>query len=168
VVVRLPVDDPGAARVTLTPADLRTLGHEPGEQGIASTIRAVVDERDALRTALNEAARRLFGQDGTAPHVHDHEVLARLDDVLVERAALRAEVERLRAEVAQAASVERQRCIAIARGCVDYMGGHSGRNLEVYHHGIETVANVLAADQSSFQVRVVEAIGRAKGEVSDG
>jgi len=83
------------------------------------------------------------------------------DEWPTDREDLRAEVARLRAEVVQAASVERQRCIAIARGCADYMGGHSGRDLEIYHHGIDTVGRVLAADQSSYQARVVEAIGRS-------
>jgi len=128
VVVRLPDHGEaadGAVRVTLTPADLRALGHVDGEQGIASTIRAVVGERDALRAALDDVARRLCGRgwgnerDGAAPHLHDHEIAGRVDDVLValhraeeERAdalaegdALRAEVERLRKAALRAIEV---------------------------------------------------------------
>ena len=59
--------------------------------------------------------------------------------------------------------VERQRCIAIARGCYDYSGGHRGRELEVYHHGIETVLNVLSAPTGDTQAAAVEAVGRAGG-----
>ena len=37
--------------------------------------------------------------------------------------------------------------IRIARGCLDYGGGHrsSEGHLEIYHHGIQTVINALEA-----------------------
>lgn len=56
---------------------------------------------------------------------------------------------------------ERQRCIAIARGCHDYSGGHSGDKLEAFLHGIDTVVNVLSAPDGDMQAKVVEAIAAA-------
>lgn len=35
--------------------------------------------------------------------------------------------------------------LRLANGCFDYMGGHRGDDLEIYHHGIQTVINVLSA-----------------------
>ena len=37
--------------------------------------------------------------------------------------------------------------IRIARGCLDYGGGHRSAegHLEIYHHGIQTVINALEA-----------------------
>jgi len=41
--------------------------------------------------------------------------------------------------------------VRIARGCLDYGGGHrdEGRHLEIYHHGIQTVINALEASERS-------------------
>lgn len=63
---------------------------------------------------------------------------------------------------------ERARCVAVARGCVDYLGGYASdpELLSAFHHGIETVARALAAPRDELQVRVLESIGRS--EVSDG
>jgi len=106
VVVRLP--DPGearpsAVRVMLTPADLRAIGHVDGEQGIASSIRAVVSERDALRARLDEReadmhARIRVGYDATVADCWR----AAIAKVEAERDALRAEVARLRAAAIRA------------------------------------------------------------------
>lgn len=60
---------------------------------------------------------------------------------------------------------ELDRALRLARGCFDYLGGYSGDALEIYHHGIQTVVNVLTAarEQGSnpdFQICVVERMGR--------
>lgn len=55
-----------------------------------------------------------------------------------------------------------QRLLAISRGCHDYGGGyHDEREAEIYHHGIQTVANALAAavENGTLQVRVLERVG---------
>lgn len=59
--------------------------------------------------------------------------------------------------------------VKMARGSFDYSGGHRDRDLEIYHHGIQTVLNVLEAAQKrgfdDMQVRVVHSIGaNVKGE----
>lgn len=66
--------------------------------------------------------------------------------------AAEAKLERVRAE-------ERERCVAIARGCHDYSGGHSGDALDIFHHGVHTVWRALAAPDD-LQVAALEAIGR--------
>lgn len=56
-----------------------------------------------------------------------------------------------------------QRAINLARGCTDYGGGHRGAEREAFQHGILTVVSVLeaaAAGDNSYQLRVVETIGR--------
>lgn len=52
----------------------------------------------------------------------------------------------------------------IAKGCMDYMGGYrSDAELEIYHHGIQTVINCLTAalekGLTDSQVAVCHAIG---------
>lgn len=66
----------------------------------------------------------------------------------------------LRTELEAAVVGERDRCIAIARGCKDYKGGHNGELLEVFWHGIDTVVSALSAKRDTMQIRVLEAIGR--------
>lgn len=55
--------------------------------------------------------------------------------------------------------------LAIARGCHDYGGGYrEPREIEIYHHGIQTVVRALEAaaeDPDRLQVRVLESIGRS-------
>ncbi|MCP4103104.1 MAG: hypothetical protein GY750_17045 [Lentisphaerae bacterium] len=53
----------------------------------------------------------------------------------------------------------------MAKGCYDYKGGyHNKADLEVYHHGIQTVINVLEAAQKrgldDLQVATVHRIGK--------
>lgn len=66
--------------------------------------------------------------------------------------------------IAEARREERARCLAIARGCTDYLGGyvHPGDEdkLDAFHHGIETVCNALRARPDDYQTRAVEGIGR--------
>lgn len=55
--------------------------------------------------------------------------------------------------------------ISMAKGCFDYMGGyHHEADLEVYHHGIQTVINVLEAAKKKglgdLQVATIHAIGK--------
>lgn len=54
--------------------------------------------------------------------------------------------------------------LAVACGCHDYGGGYSDQHdVEVYHHGIETVAQALRAyvkDPQALQVRVLESVGK--------
>ena len=55
--------------------------------------------------------------------------------------------------------------ISMAKGCFDYMGGyHDKEELGIYHHGIQTVINVLEAAKkrglSDTQVAVIHAIGK--------
>jgi hypothetical protein len=55
-------------------------------------------------------------------------------------------------------------CIAISKGCKDFGGGYrTDEELEIFHRGIQTVTNCLEAlcsDGDSYQLRVVERIGR--------
>lgn len=55
-----------------------------------------------------------------------------------------------------------ERLLNIARGCHDYGGGYSeSREVEIYHHGIQTVINALeASGDDSLQTRILEAIGK--------
>jgi hypothetical protein len=50
---------------------------------------------------------------------------------------------------------------AVPRGCLDYLGGYGGRDLDIYHHGVATVIAAMdhAATSEDFQARVVEALG---------
>ena len=67
-------------------------------------------------------------------------------------------------EAAEAAVWER--VIALAKGCTDYGGGHSGECAEAFQDGIWTVGEVLerareqGATPPDLQLRVVESIGR--------
>jgi len=74
------------------------------------------------------------------------------------------EIVRLRTTVDEVRREERERCIAIARGCTDYLGGYHGRDLDIYHHGMDTVLRVLSAPRDDMQARVVEALGREEVE----
>jgi len=65
-----------------------------------------------------------------------------------------AEVTRERDE----ARSEGTRLLAVTRGCHAYNGGYSGRDGEVYHHGIATVIQALTAPRDS-QTRALESIG---------
>lgn len=58
-----------------------------------------------------------------------------------------------------------ERVIALAKGCTDYGGGHSGECAEAFQHGIWTVGNALKRAREhggtpDLQLRVVESIGR--------
>jgi len=55
-----------------------------------------------------------------------------------------------------------RRALAIAKGCEDYGGGYQDKELEIYHHGMDTVQRCIQAaidGDDSLQLRVVEAIG---------
>ena len=60
--------------------------------------------------------------------------------------------------------VEWSRVLALAKGCHDYSGGHHGDDERAaFHHGIDTVINVLKAaanGEDDMQIRTIEAIGR--------
>lgn len=63
-----------------------------------------------------------------------------------------------------------ERLLNVARGCHDYNGGHHGEPAHsTYHHGIQTVINVLEASvrRDDYQLRVLEAIGRAATKEPD-
>jgi len=53
--------------------------------------------------------------------------------------------------------------LRLAKGCFDYMGGYRGDDLDIYHHGIQTVVNVLEAAHkkgiSDLQLKVLHSIG---------
>jgi len=55
--------------------------------------------------------------------------------------------------------------INIAKGCLDYCGGHGGKELEIYHHGIQTVINALKGAEKSglsdLQSKVLHRKGKA-------
>jgi len=57
-----------------------------------------------------------------------------------------------------------KRCLDIAKGCFDYQGGyHNEKELNIYHHGIQTVVNCLNAfykNEISLQLDIVEQIGK--------
>jgi len=55
--------------------------------------------------------------------------------------------------------------LSMAKGCFDYQGGyHDKEQLEIYHHGIQTVINVLEAAKikglDDLQVATIHAIGK--------
>ncbi len=55
------------------------------------------------------------------------------------------------------------RCITIAKGCEDYGGGYREQDLEIYHHGMQTVHRCLMQlrdGDESLQLRMAENIGR--------
>jgi Lar family restriction alleviation protein len=56
---------------------------------------------------------------------------------------------------------ERDRCLAVARGCFDMMGGYNDTFLPVFHHGIQTVVNALSDDPKAYASMVLERIGAA-------
>lgn len=63
--------------------------------------------------------------------------------------------------------------IRIARGCLDYGGGHhNDGQLEAFHHGIQTVINSLEAAAknglSDFQVLSLWRIGNSQQENNHG
>lgn len=74
-----------------------------------------------------------------------------------------------RVEVREANAMTPERMLNIAKGCLDYGGGHRADDgkLEIFHHGIQTVINSLEAalagptDQNT-QVAALERIGRGK------
>ena len=55
--------------------------------------------------------------------------------------------------------------INIAKGCFDYSGGHRNKELEIYHHGIQTVINALEGAKKSnlgdLQSKVLHRKGKA-------
>ena len=61
-----------------------------------------------------------------------------------------------------------ERVLNLATGCHDYGGGYSNEHAKIFQHGIQTVVNVLtkaASGDESYQIRVVESIGREVREV---
>lgn len=58
-----------------------------------------------------------------------------------------------------------QRMLDAARGSLDYSGGHRDKDLENFHHGIQTVIRVLEAvaksDPGDTQVNALVRIGRS-------
>jgi hypothetical protein len=110
----------------------------------------------ALGAALHEASRTDYALDGI-------DILGARFGAALRRgwdSAAPSASEPAPDAIAKARRDERQRCIAIARGCVDYSGGHSGDRLTAYHHGMDTVVNVLSAPESDRQAQVVESMGR--------
>lgn len=74
-----------------------------------------------------------------------------------------ADLENLEAAFDNANAKTWERVMALARGCHDYSGGHDGMEAGAFHHGIDTVVGVLTAaaeGEDSYQLRVVEAVGR--------
>lgn len=55
--------------------------------------------------------------------------------------------------------------LAVAKGCHDYNGGHSGKESRAFHGGIDTVVNCLESlfskGPTSHQLKVVHGIGLA-------
>jgi hypothetical protein len=55
--------------------------------------------------------------------------------------------------------------IAIAKGCLDYLGGyHDAEELDIYHHGVQTVINALEGAKkrglNDSQVATIYNIGK--------
>jgi hypothetical protein len=73
----------------------------------------------------------------------------------------------LAAAIDAALKDERERMVTLARGCVDYGGGYRNvdEHLAIYHHGIQTVVNVLESfckhGFSDTQVAAVYSVGAA-------
>lgn len=156
--------------------DLRQQAHDALAQaardgyGPTWPAQGLIEVLDALAAAerdLRDIYRLCHGRPG-------EDYVQAVERVVVERdraVALHTEEESLRwREVARAEAAEREReeamtrALALAHGCHDYGGGyHEESTQHAYHHGIDTVVNVLTAARrgvSDDQMQVIEAIGR--------
>jgi len=56
-----------------------------------------------------------------------------------------------------------QKCLTLAQGCHDYNGGYHGTEGEIFHHGVQTVINVLESfaqkELNDTQLSAVFAVG---------
>lgn len=109
-----------------------------------------------LRIIPREEAEALLESARPGPYVAGEEQFRATARLLAAAPNLAHTVRHLHAEVA--------RLRAIPRGCLDYRGGHSGRDLDIYHYGIGTVIAAMdhATTAPDFQSRVVEAIGHER------
>ena len=98
---------------------------------VASSDGDHLDEANAVFIAAARSDVPLLLAEIDALHTERDEVL----DVL-------SEIDELRKKLAAAV---REEALTMARGCHDYNGGHGGAEGEAYHHGIDTVVNVLTA-----------------------
>lgn len=111
---------------------------------------------EALKAELRSIAERLVGTTYPVPtgepplEVQLRWYFAELGETQAVLAALRTRLARFR---------------ALVHGCHDYGGGYSGREYKIYHHGIQTVVNVIEAalkdNGTDTQLRAVERIGQA-------
>jgi len=63
-------------------------------------------------------------------------------------------------------TVDFETALTLAKGCHDYNGGHSGEKHGAYHHGIDTVINVLegAKKKWDLQVATIYQVGKEKDQ----
>lgn len=143
----------------------------PGERGYAGGESATPRTDDAF--ALKEieelalAIRRNLHEDA-APAIQDDKwvitAAAHALCILDNTATLRAQIARLKQREGELETLI-QRMLDAARGSLDYSGGHRDKDLENFHHGIQTVIRVLEAvaksDPGDTQVNALVRIGRS-------
>ena len=108
------------------------------------------EKDDAMRPLL--AAREAELADLKAKLAIEHKVTGEQAGIIAEQveliAAREAELADLKAKIAVKQDVPRLHfsdALAMAKACHDYNGGHCGEMYEAFHHGIDTVINVLTA-----------------------
>lgn len=174
--------------VAVRPEEAPTPGAEPSPAPVAGTQPAALSaaDLDAIQRRANAAAKRV-AQARRVPAVSHEDPqpvadLCALVAVAREYAAVRAalgaypdsdvvalattmrrrvdEADTQHEAATERLRAERERCVAVARGCLDYLGGYHGERLEAFHHGIGTVVTALSADPHDSQTRALERMGR--------
>ena len=174
--------------VQIARAALRELETQPTSQpcecpmrpALQSSARNLYEASELLKDSGCSLASCVYDSSMDALRVSESPCPVQADHeaVLVDRNALMgrhealtatllqkdAEIERLKAQLAQARE-DSKRLLNVARGCHDYGGGYrEEKEIEIFHHGIQTVINSLEAavnQPDSLQIEVLESIGGA-------
>lgn len=105
-------------------------------------------------------------EDRLAKHLHEDSDTHR---IMVDNQQRQSEALRVAEELGYERGIrdtdQTPRLLAVAKGCLDYGGGYrGGPELDIFHHGIETVIRSLEAaakrDPNDTQVNALERIGR--------
>ena len=116
------------------------------------------DERNAILTAAIASLT-----DSTSLRAQLSSAQARFEQLDAEYALAKADLFR--------AQADSERLLNVAQGCLDYCGGHHDKDLETYHHGIQTVINALRAaakrDPNDTQINALERMGRVAARQRD-
>lgn len=160
---------------TIPPSALEPPGIEGGRGLDAADLERIASIRQRIKTTspfsalfsdlawLVKLVDRAFGAADAALKAAE----AAHRDAAEDRAKAAAEIVTLRTERDEArerAACTTERLRARARGCLDYLGGYtsSERDLEIFHHGIQTVINALQGDDDDTQTRALERMGRER------